>query len=92
MHTSKYAVNFQIKSSFCTQMTKRALKNHRNVSFPGEAIQGINFFSAQVDSFLYHKWPKATSDMKLNHQVLRKGWFLELPHPEKAFSKEPLIN
>ena len=34
------------------------------VSFLDEAIRGINFFSAQVDSFPYHEWPKATSDLK----------------------------
>ena len=30
----------------------------RNVSFLDEAIQGINFFSAQVDLFPYHEWQK----------------------------------
>ena len=57
-----------------------------NVSFPDEAIQGINFFSAQVNSLLYHEWPKAKSGMKMNQRVLRKKCFWELPHLEKAFS------
>ena len=35
-----------------------------NVSFLDEAIRGINFFSAQVELFPYHEWPKATSDLK----------------------------
>ena len=29
----------------------------KSVFFPDEAIWVINFFSAQVDSFLYHEWP-----------------------------------
>ena len=36
------------------------------VSFLDEAFQGIKFFSAQVDSFPHHEWPKAMRAMKTN--------------------------
>ncbi len=58
----------------------------RNVSFPHEAIRGSDFFSAQVDAFPYHEWPKATSDREMHQQVLRKSQTRILPHVEKAFS------
>ena len=54
--------------------------------FPHEAIRGSDFFSAQVDAFPYHKWPKATSDREMHQRVLRKSWTRELPHVEKPFS------
>ena len=43
-----------------------------NVTFPHEAIRGINFSSAQVDAFPHHEWPKATSDREMHPRVLRK--------------------
>ena len=43
-----------------------------NVSFLDEAIRGINFFSAQVDSFPYHEWPKATSDLNESTSAEKK--------------------
>ena len=58
----------------------------RNVSFPHEAIRGLGFFSAQVDAFPHHEWPKATSDDEMHQRVLRKSLTRELPHVEKAFS------
>ena len=58
----------------------------RNVSFPHEAIRGSDFFSAQVDAFPYHEWPKATSDREMHQRVLTKSRTRELPHVEKAFS------
>ena len=54
--------------------------------FPHEAIQGLGFFSAQVDAFPHHEWPKATSDDEMHQRVLRKSLTRELPHVEKAFS------
>ena len=59
----------RITLSFQAEITKKQLP----ILPPDEAIQGINFFSAQVDSFPYHEWPKATSDMKMNQRVLRKS-------------------
>ena len=56
-----------------------------NVSFPHEAIRGLGFFSAQVDAFPHHEWPKATSDAEMHQRVLRKSLTRELPHVEKAF-------
>ena len=56
------------------------------VSFPHEAIRGLGFFSAQVDAFPHHEWPKATSDEEMHQRVLRKSLTRELPHVEKAFS------
>ena len=56
------------------------------VSFPHEAIRGSDFFSAQVDAFPYHEWPKATSDSEMHQRVLIKSQTRELPHVEKAFS------
>ena len=56
------------------------------VSFPHEVIRGSDFFSAQVDAFPYHEWPKATSDREMHQRVLRKSQTRELPHVEKAFS------
>ena len=58
----------------------------KTVSFPHEAIQGSDSFSAQVDAFPYHEWPKATSDSEMHQRVLRKSQTRELPHVEKAFS------
>ena len=43
------------------------------VSFLHEAIRGSDFFSAQVDAFPYHEWPKATSDREMHQRVLRKS-------------------
>ena len=63
-----------------------------NVSFPHEAIRGLGFFSAQVDAFPHHEWPKATSDDEMHQRVLRKSLTRELPHVEKAFPNRPLIN
>ena len=40
--------------------------------FPHEAIRGSDFFSAQVDAFPNHEWPKATSDREMHQRVLRK--------------------
>ena len=57
-----------------------------NVSFEHQAIQGLGFFSAQVDAFPHHEWPKATSDVEMHQRVLRKSLTRELPHVEKAFS------
>ena len=54
--------------------------------FPHEAIRGSDFFSAQVDAFPYHEWPKATSVSEMHQRVLRKSQTQELPHVEKAFS------
>ena len=64
----------------------QATKKDINVSFPHEAIRGSDFFSAQVDAFPYHEWPKATSDREMHQRVLRKSQTRELPHVEKAFS------
>ena len=44
----------------------------KNVTFPHEAIRGINFSSAQVDAFPHHEWPEATSDREMHPRVLRK--------------------
>ena len=44
-----------------------------NVSFPHEAIRGADFFSAQVDAFPYHEWPKATSDSEMHQRGLIKS-------------------
>ena len=41
-------------------------QNARNVTFPHEAIRGINFSSAQVDAFPHHEWPEATSDREMH--------------------------
>ena len=51
--------------------------------FPHEAILGLGFFSAQVDAFPHHEWPKATRDGEMHQLVLRKSLTLELPHVEK---------
>ena len=63
-------------------------KKVRSVSFPHEAIRGLGFFSAQVDAYPHHEWPKATSDEEMHHRVLRKSLTQELPHVEKAFSNK----
>ena len=54
--------------------------------FPHEAIRGLGFFSAQVDAFPHHEWPKAMSDKEMYQRVLWKSLTQELPHVEKAFS------
>ena len=39
---------------YCIDIAQSALQTpFRNVSFPHEAIRGLDFFSAQVDAFLY---------------------------------------
>ena len=58
--------------------------------FPHEAIRGLGFFSAQVDAFPHHEWPKATSDDEMHQRVLRNSLTRELPHVEKAFSNETI--
>ena len=61
--------------------------------FPHEAILGLGFFSALVDTFPHHSWPSATRDGKMHQLVLRKSLTLELPHGEKIHSLIlPLIN
>ena len=51
--------------------------------FPHEAILGLGFFSALVDTFPHHSWPSATRDGEMHQLVLRKSLTLELPHVEK---------
>ena len=52
----------QIKQKMCGLSGRTYCYLHiKNVSFPDEAIWGINFFSAQVNSFLYYEWPKTTT-------------------------------
>ena len=80
---------FFIHKHFGTLRTSKRLfitMNTKNVSFPHEAIRGLGFFSAQVDAFPHHEWPKATSDDEMHQRVLRKSLTRELPHVEKAFS------
>ena len=40
-------------------------------------FSGLDFFSAQVDSFPYHEWPKAKSDREMN-------FYFELEPQKKA--------
>ena len=78
-----------MKTTYISKSCLFLHKNHcikLNVSFPHEAIRGLGFFSAQVDAFPHHEWPKATSDDEMHQRVLRKSLTRELPHVEKAFS------
>ena len=55
-----------------------------------EAIQQLDFFSAQVDSFLYHEWLRVSSDQEINLQVLRKGLTLKLLQSEEELLIEAI--
>ena len=55
-----------------TQLLHKILSLQVTVTFPYEAIRGINFSSAQVDAFPHHEWPEATSDGEIHPRVLRK--------------------
>ena len=41
----------------------------RNVSFPDEAIQGINFFLAKIDSFPYQE---CKNDMNVEKNIITR--------------------
>ena len=56
--------------------------------FPHEAILGLGFFSALVDTFPHHSWPSATRDGEMHQLVLRKK-----PNPQIAScGKDTFIN
>ena len=55
----------------------------RECLFHMKLFLGLTFFSALVDSFLYHLLPLATRDREMHQLVLRKSQTLELPHVEK---------
>jgi len=48
------SLNTSIKTGIKTKVETKLQRNDLvNVSFPHEAIRGLDFFSAQVDAFLY---------------------------------------